>query len=311
MLKLERQKVVLQPTGQGVGSRARFNPGTVREGNTIHMLFRAVNGDISQKDTYISEIGYARLDLSGNLQQVAETPLLSPSLPQEVRGCEDPRIVWFEDRYCIFYTAYDGVTARVAIATTRDFAHVEKLGVIGLPVWDKDAFIFPERVAGKIAYLHRIEPNIQLLFVESLSELLDTGGPAWQGHLRNLAADTVMRPVFTWEAKKIGAGAPPIATPDGWVLIYHGVDQNLVYRAGAALLDRENPRRVLARLPYPILEPEEAFEREGDVPNVVFPEGLVVVGETLQVYYGAADKVIGLATVELPELIAELKKHRI
>ena len=113
----------------------------------------------------------------------------------------------------------------------------------------------------------------------------------------------VMEAEQPWEGMKIGAGPPPIKTDAGWLLIYHGVDPDRVYRAGAALLDLEEPWRVIARTSKPILEPEEAYEREGDVPNVVFPEGVAVVGEELLVFYGGADKVCCAASVNLGELV--------
>ena len=111
-----------------------------------------------------------------------------------------------------------------------------------------------------------------------------------------------MKPEQTWESSKIGAGPPPIKTREGWVLIYHGVDENTVYRAGVALLDLKDPSKVNSRSIHPILDPEKEYERIGDVPNVVFPEGAVVIDDELFVYYGGADKVCCVATVPLAEL---------
>lgn len=116
-----------------------------------------------------------------------------------------------------------------------------------------------------------------------------------------------MNPLWRWEEKKIGIGPPPIRTDDGWLIIYHGVDSGSVYRAGAALLDLENPRRVIARMPEPILEPEEEFEKVGLVPNVVFPEGAVMIGQELRVFYGGADRVGCVASVPLQLLIEALE----
>ena len=120
----------------------------------------------------------------------------------------------------------------------------------------------------------------------------------------------IIGPEQPWEAWKIGAGPPPIRTDAGWLLIYHGVDPDLVYRAGAALLNLEQPWKVIARTPQPILEPEEEYEREGDVPNVVFPEGAVIIGDELVIFYGAADKVCCVASVRLDELINHLMTQR-
>jgi predicted GH43/DUF377 family glycosyl hydrolase len=117
----------------------------------------------------------------------------------------------------------------------------------------------------------------------------------------------IIKPERKWEAQKVGIGPPPIRTNSGWLIIYHGVDSNIVYRAGAALLDLEDPTRVIARTPDPILEPKEEYERVGVVPNIVFPEGAVVVGDQLRVYYGGADRVCCLATVTLKILIESLQ----
>ena len=119
------------------------------------------------------------------------------------------------------------------------------------------------------------------------------------------------RDFLGWEAKKIGGGPPPLRTVEGWVVIYHGVDQNSVYRVGAALLDLDHPLQVIARFPEPILEPERSFETIGDVPNVVFPTGTALFDDDLFIYYGGADKAIGMATCRLSELVHELKRCKI
>jgi predicted GH43/DUF377 family glycosyl hydrolase len=117
-----------------------------------------------------------------------------------------------------------------------------------------------------------------------------------------------LQPVEEWERRKVGAGPPPIKTKDGWLLIYHGVDSEHAYRAGAALLDLNDPSQVIARTVKPLLEPKESYERIGDVPNVVFPTAIIELDNQLFVYYGAADKSICLATVELNVLIDSLQR---
>lgn len=226
------------------------------------------------------------------------------SFAEELKGCEDPRIVEFEGSNYVFYTAYDGNKARVSIARTEDFYQFEKLGVIDHAEYDKDAFIFPERVGGKIAYMHRIAPNIQIDYFDSFEELLS--GTSWKAYSDKLEASTMMRREFDWENRKIGGSVPPIKCDRGWVLLYHAVDNQGIYRGGAALLDSENPSLVIGRLPYPILEPTEDFEKFGDVNNVVFPEGAYVHDGLLNVYYGAADKYIAVAEIDFEILIAEL-----
>lgn len=295
----------------GWESRAVFNPGTVREGNVVHLLYRAVEGD------NFSSIGYSKLNSAGKVLERHKEPAIKREWPIEKQGVEDPRIVAFEDRYYIFYTAYDGENppagenARVMLAETKDFGEYRKIAMVGPDRQDKDAFIFPEKINGKVAFMHRIVPNIQIAFFEDIEHLARPEKNYWPEHLQQLEKHTAMHREFDWEVSKIGGGAPPIRTDAGWLLIYHGVDKNSTYRAGAALLDEKNPLKVRARLPYPIFEPEKEYERIGDVNMVVFPEGTAIFDDELQVYYGGADKVVGLAVGKLSHLIDDLWKHKV
>jgi predicted GH43/DUF377 family glycosyl hydrolase len=284
-------------------SGAVFNPATLQQGDVIHTLYRAVEGD------NFSTIGYAQIDRSGKIIERQPQPVLTRTEPFERQGVEDPRLSLLDGTYYVVYTGWDGYYARVALASSRDLKHYTKHGVIIPFAWDKDAMFFPERVNGKIVLMHRIQRAIQLTFFDDMEELLRVDFDFWGQYLTHLEDYTIMHPEFEWEWLKIGGGPPPIKTQDGWLLIYHGVDHHLVYRAGAALLDLEDPCRVIARLPYPILEPDRPYEREGDVPNVVFPTGTALFDDELMVYYGGADKVIAAARGSLSELLAELRKH--
>jgi predicted GH43/DUF377 family glycosyl hydrolase len=133
--------------------------------------------------------------------------------------------------------------------------------------------------------------------------------PYSKNYLKSVEANIILKPMRRWEEEKVGIGPPPIRTDAGWIMIYHGVDSHIVYRVGAALLDLEDPFRVIARTPEPILEPETPFERTGVVPNVVFPEGAVVVKDELKVFYGGADKVCCVASVPLKQLIEVLEDY--
>lgn len=310
---LERiDKIILGPIKKHLWeSQAVFNPGAVQNGDSIHLLYRAVEGN------NFSSIGYAKLDRFGKILYRCPEPVISRILEIEKHGCEDPRIVPFEDTNYIFYTAYDGANsqkgenARIIIAETSDFKTFKKIDRIGPDVQDKDAMIFPETINGKVAFLHRIQPNIQLAYFDDLNHLITPEEEYWPKHLNNLDAHTVLYREFDWEETKLGAGPPPIKTDAGWLLIYHGVDKNFTYRAGAALLDEKNPLKVLARLPYPILEPERDYEKIGDVNMVVFPEGIIQFEDELQIYYGGADKVVGLAVGNLSHLLDELWKYKV
>lgn len=303
-------------------SGAVFNPAAWFDGHDIHLLFRAIpdgyrriplesppeRGPDKGFDDYISLIGYAK-STDGTSFDVRLDPLIKPDASFDRYGAEDPRVSLLDGRYLITYTALaaeafaeeDGI--RVGLASTADFVNVEKHGVVGPSERDKDAVIFPDRIGGRIAMLHRIVPNIQIAYFEDFEELCRPPDAYWRTHMSDLERHVILRPEEEWEAKKIGAGPTPIATDEGWLLIYHGVDYDHVYRGGLALLDRDDPTRVIARTKKPVLEPELEFELIGDVNNVVFPEGAVVIDGVLHLYYGAADRVIGHASAPLDDVL--------
>lgn len=299
-------------------SGAVFNCGaTIADDGRIYLLYRAVpRGYIRRAngrgyDNYISSIGCATSEDGVHFRRF-DHPVIEPVDEFDRFGCEDPRVTRLEMEgqalYLVTYTAlfapaYSSYGNRVALASTRDFHTFQKHGVVIPDLEDKDAVIFPALIKGRIAMLHRIVPNIQLVYFDDFEQMTNPREDFWSGYLAALNDFTVMRPQYEWEARKIGAGPPPIETEEGWLLLYHGVDDRRVYRMGAALLDLEDPLKVRARSPYPLLEPEEPYEREGDVPNVVFPEGAIVMDGVLYMYYGGADKCCCLATVELRELL--------
>jgi len=306
-------------------SGAVFNCGaTVGTDGPIYLLYRAVPQGYTKKpdgsgyDNYVSSIGCAVSEDGRHFTRFAR-PVIEPLEEYERFGCEDPRVTRLEIDgevlYLITYTAlcapaFSGAGNRVALASTEDLRTFHKHGVVIPDLEDKDAVIFPELIGGHIAMLHRVAPNIQIVYFDSLEQLLNPREDFWGAYRASLEEFTVMRPKYEWEAKKIGAGPPPIRTDAGWLLIYHGVDANHIYRAGAALLDLKDPSRVIARSPHPILEPEEEYERIGDVPNVVFPEGAVTIGDELLVFYGGADVVCCAASVSLNELVNYLLAQR-
>lgn len=309
-------------------SGAVFNPGACYDGETVHVLFRAVpagyrriqlpytsDGESDEGfDDYVSYIGYAS-SRDGVRFDVRPDPFIAPGADFDRFGAEDPRITFLEGRYWITYSALQSpafdrdARVRIGLASTTDFRSVAKHGVVGPDERDKDAVLFPELVCGRIAMLHRIVPDIQLIFFNDVNEMRTPPGALWTEHMASLEQHVIMRPQEAWEARKIGAGAPPIRTEAGWLLIYHGVDQHHVYRAGLALLDLADPTRVIARTRRPVLQPEYEFERKGDVNNVVFPEGAVVIDGVLHVYYGAADRVVGHATAPVEDVLAVLREE--
>ena len=306
---------------------AVFNPGVWYDDGVVHLLFRAVPAGYERKplddpdptgpdagfdDSYVSYLGYAE-SRDGLHFICREEPFMRPDTDFDRYGAEDPRISKLDGRYLITYTALsepafgevDGV--RIGLASTSDFVQVEKHGVVGPGLRDKDAVIFPRLIGGRVAMLHRVVPDIQLIYFDTLDDLLNDAALHWEQHLASLDEHVIMRSEAEWEAKKIGAGPTPVETADGWLLIYHGVDYDHVYRTGLALLDRDDPARVLARTREPVMMPELDFELYGDVDNVVFPEGAAVIDGTLHVYYGAADRVIGHAQAPLDDVLAFMR----
>src|SRR5690606_31547999 len=170
---------------------------------------------------------------------------------------------------------------------------------------EKDGFIFPEKIDGKFALLHRILPGIQLAYFDDFNRLDDA---YWREHLSELNSHILLDSEYKFENRNIGGGCPPVRTKDGWLLIYHAVEDRphgRVYHAAAALLDLKDPMKVIGRLPHPLFSPQTEAEQVGDVNNVVFPTSAIVRGDRLFVYYGAADSRIMCKSMLLEELLTE------
>lgn len=295
MLQLERvgDGPVLSPRPEIPWEKdAVLNTAAIYEDGTFHLHYRAVAH--TPGDPNRSSIGYAS-STDGVHFERRDAPVLSPgTVPEESQGVEDPRVTKLDETYVMLYTAYDLTQTQVAMATSTDLIHWDRQGiVIGSDLFgnNKDAMLFPARIGGRYCMMHRPEPDIYLAFSDDLHH--------WTDHVR------IMEPAFPWETRKIGGGAPPIRTEVGWLVVYHGVDADLGYRLGVALLDLDDPTQVIARQPDPILEPAMDWELTGDVNNVVFTCGAVLRDRELWVYYGAADTVIGLAKGNVDDFLAE------
>lgn len=290
-------------------SKAVFNCGILYDGIKIHMLYRAVG----EYENYISRVGYASSTDGINFVRQSDVAL-SPDVEYEMFGIEDPRLINIDSKNYLIYVVpskyvREGPQTSSALATTIDFRSFTRLGIITKQADDdKDVVFFPhnfmssltERGPNPYYSLHR--PS------RWVGNEYEVDRPSiWLGEADSLTANRkyalLLSPRSDWEALKVGAGPPPIRTKYGWLLIYHGVSDDRVYRAGAALLDLNRPGKILARTKSPILQPEESYEIYGDVNNVVFPTGACVIGQRLFVYYGAGDKVCCLATADLESLI--------
>jgi predicted GH43/DUF377 family glycosyl hydrolase len=238
-------------------------------------------------------------------------PTLLPdpeNYPEELWGIEDPRITFVPElsKYAVVYTAYTRDGPGVALALTEDFKNFKRYGVI-MPPEDKDAALFPIRIDGNWAMIHRpMSPARAHMWISYSPDLKN-----WGKHVLMMVA----RKGAWWDANKIGLSSPPIRTPDGWLVIYHGVKQSCsgcIYRLGLALFDLNNPEICLKRGSEWIFAPVERYEQHGDVGNVVFPCGQTIGqdADTINIYYGAADTCIALATGSIKEMLRWLKKNK-
>lgn len=341
MIPIKKEGVVLEHTNLEFENQAVLNPGCIKVGNKVHMFYRAV------KKGNFSSVGYCKLDGPLKVIKRSKKPVLFSEFDYEKHGIEDPRIVLLDGIYYLFYMAYNGKDVVVAYATSKDLKNFKKKGPIShnisyaeakkifikakmhesyfnfdtydksekdapesVYLWGKDAFIFPKKINGKFALLHRVLPNIQVIYFNSFKDLT---AKYWRKHLEKLADYEVLNQRYWFESRAIGGGCPPIETDKGWLLIYHTIEnspEGKIYRAAAALLDKDNPCKLISRLDYPLFSPEKKWELKGDVDNVVFPTGAVVFGERLYIYYGAADKRIAVASLKLNQLLDELTKNQ-
>lgn len=310
------------------------NPGVIYDKGIFYMLYRAAGND----KEHVIRFGLATSKDGVHFERSSKKFAFGPSIDGYDSGCiEDPRIVKFDDDFYITYAyrpyapgqywtfAHDVVLlpecgdhaplaikqnlGNTALAVTKDFVNFKRLGRLTSPVLDdRDVILFPEQVGGKYVMLHRPKQYVgdeygvkyPSVWIKFSDDLLD-----WESKESHLLMTGIEG---TWE-EKIGGSTPPIRTEAGWLMLYHGVEHGGCgfYRVGAVLLDIDNPLKLIARTPQPILEPELDYELNGMYHGCVFPTGNVVVDDTLYVYYGAADMNIGLATCPLNDLINYLK----
>ncbi len=243
--------------------------------------------------------------------RVESQPALTPDperFPEEQWGIEDPRITWLPElsHWAVTYTSFSPAGPLVSLAVTEDFRSFHRYGAI-LPPENKDAALFPLSIGGAWHMLHR-----------PVAKMPGVGAHVWLAaspDLRHWGRHRLVLPARRggwWDANKIGLSAPPLETPKGWLVLYHGVRETVsgsIYRQGLALLDRDDPSRVLARSTEWVFGPQEPYERSGDVGNVVFCCGWTLVGGEVRIYYGAADTSICVATASLDDLLAWLEAH--
>ena len=292
---------ILTVTDSWWEARAVFNPGAVIHEGRVALVYRAVGAD------GVSRFGLAWSADGERIDEPSRLPFYEGALddPMARLGVEDPRITPMDGVYYLTYCKASVDTAdapplswetapfrvRTGLGVTQDLRTMRELDTIMPGGNTKDAVLFPERVGGQYAALIRVYPSIQYVTSPDLR--------SWSEPVPVM--DTVPG---SWEQERLGAGPPPIRTPWGWLLLYHGNEYLIMpgnrrlYRTGLALLDADDPSRVLYRHPEPVFSPEAQYEMEGPVGNVVFGTGLVEMGDRYYLYYGAGDGVIGVAMAE-------------
>jgi predicted GH43/DUF377 family glycosyl hydrolase len=341
MIKIKREGVILQPTKMEFEAQSVLNPAILQQGKIVHMVYRAIakNGH--------SSLGYARLDGPTKLVERWNKPFMDSKTKIESKGVEDPRLIELDGQVVMTYVAHNGKHAVICYAKGDDLFSMKRGGIIspqityakagklfrysplkdeyyffeafynqyggkGVWLWEKDGVFFPERINGKLAMVHRVLPDMHIIYANDFKDLKDR--MYWTDYLMNLKKYIMLEPEYGFEMRHLGAGAPPIKTKHGWLMIYHGTDESTegrVYNAGAALFDKNNPQKLIARLPYPLFSPDEKYEKNGFVHDVVFPTGTAQFGERLYIYYGAADSYIGAISLKLDDLLAELLKNKV
>ncbi|WP_440948798.1 glycosidase [Methanosarcina sp. T3] len=281
-----------------------FNPAAAIVDGKILLLVRV------EDHRGISHLTVARSNNGINGWEIDPEPTFVPdpiNYPEEIYGIEDPRITYIDElgKWAVVYTAFSDSGPLPAIAFTEDFRNFERMGP-ALPPENKDAALFPVRFNGKWAMIHRPVPAIHSMKANmwiSFSREME----AWGGHQVLLYA----REGGWWDAYKVGLCPQPIHVPDGWLIMYHGVrptTPTISYRLGLALLDLEDPRKVLRRSEGWVFGPLKLYERSGDVNYVVFPCGWVVVKDELRIYYGSADTSVSMASAKMSDVLEYVRE---
>jgi predicted GH43/DUF377 family glycosyl hydrolase len=330
IIKRHPSNPIIEAGKESFRSAAVFNPGVIFENNKYYLYERSAQSIAP----FTCNITLLESDNGVDFKVVGDKPIITPeSIGHKEGTVEDPRVVKIGDDYLMTY-AYrpytyncyptgvglpnyeplvgildEGINNTLtAIAKSKDMINFEIVSTLGGDEDERDCILFPEKINGQYAMLRR--PKIKNKAYKNIKE-----PSIWISYSDDLKAWTdpvlVAKPVFDWECGKIGGGATPLKTEQGWVIIYHAVNEKNEYRVGVMLTDLNDPTKVIARGKTPLLEPEALYEKEGVViPNVVFPTGNVIVDDEVKIYYGVCDTSIALATIKLEDLFDFLDQHK-
>ncbi|MDH3382299.1 MAG: pesticidal protein Cry7Aa [Flavobacteriaceae bacterium] len=343
MINVEKLGIILSSTQREFENIAVTNPGIYQDNNTVHILYSATGKD------HVSSIGYAYTEGPQKIIERNEKPIIKGELEYELKGVKNARIVKIEDTFYITYTSCDGNNQMGALATSKDLKEFQKHGVItpcisyekygqliknkcqnlsdkyfdhfqffnrsGMAddsntfLRDKELIFFPKKINGQFVMLNRIYPSIQIVYFNHWEDLTIS---FWEEYLKNLTDYIVFEPDGVYEIGNIGLGCPPIETNYGWLLIYHSVQITAtgnVYHVRAALLQIDEPQKILSKLYYPLFSPTQHWEKEDELNlGSLMPSGTAIFGDDLYIYYGASEKYVALAKLSLNELLIELVK---
>jgi predicted GH43/DUF377 family glycosyl hydrolase len=348
-LRIERHPAnpIVRPGGLAWRLAVTFNPAVLRDDDGRFYLYERTAGSLRP---FHCHIGLQVSDDGVRFSQVGDQPVFTPAMAGSEHGSvQDPRIVKIDGRYLMTYAFrpfawashptgvgvpeshqvdYPGFSGRPeenqtrsGVAVSDDRVHWRhEAWVSGMDIDDRNVILFPEKLTDPATG----EPAYAVLRRPQAFVATDTSHGAPPNICLSYSADLerwseprpIIAPAFAWESNRIGGSTPPVRTEAGWLVLYHGVEtvdpaiKRVCYRMGAAMLDGEDPTKLIARCPEPLLEPTEYYEKCGCyIPNVVFPTAAVPVGEELYIYYGCCDTAIGLATVKLGALVEHVMRH--
>lgn len=330
LVKRYKNNPIIKAGEESFRKEVVFNPGLIYENDKYYLYERSAESIVPFK----CNITLLESDDGIHFDVVGDKPIITPeSLGYDKGTVEDPRVVKIDDEYLMTFAfrpytyncyptgvglpIYEPLVGELdvginntlsAIAKSKDLINFEVITTIGGDVDERDVILFPEKINGKYAMLRR--PKLKGESYKNIKE-----PSMWISYSEDLIEWTepilLAKPKYEWESGKIGGGATPLKTEDGWVIIYHGVNDEHEYKVGIILADLEDPTKIIARSKEPILVPQETYEKEGVIlPNVIFPTGNVIVDNEIKIYYGVCDTSIALATIDMNDLKTFFNKNK-
>lgn len=346
-IKVEKLGVILSPTNNSFEAKGVLNPGCVQEGNFVHLFYRAVdsenistigyaklkgptkiikrmkspiiNKDYEYENKGVEDARIVKIGKTFYLTYVAhdgKNALTVYATSQDLKKFKKRGIITAQMQYKDIEKIIKNDHLKNTYSYYASF-YKESAGEDVL-LWGKDVFFFPKKIKGKYALIHRVLPGIQIAYFNNFKELQTD--KFWIDYFKKMQKYIILESDYWFETSHIGGGPPPVETKEGWLLIMHSVEkkeekvgeeieERRIYHASAALLDKNDPTKVIGRLKRPLFSPDQPWEKEGFVNNVVFPSGTAIFKKHLYIYYGAADDKIAIAKVELESLIKNLKNN--